>query len=217
MTAASGITPPADPTALAVFGRQLPLAQRYADLLSRDGFDHGLLGPRERDRLWPRHLINSALVTELLPEGARVVDVGSGAGLPGLAMACRRVDLRVDLVESMARRVEFLNTAVDYLELAGRVRVVLGRAESTAVRNQVGDGDWVTARAVAPLGRLAGWCLPLVHKGGRLLALKGERAADEVREQSIEVQQAGGVIEEIVLCGRDITSDPAKVVVVRRR
>jgi 16S rRNA (guanine527-N7)-methyltransferase len=199
-----------------VFGPRLPVAVRFAELLATDGVEHGLLGPAERDRVWSRHLVNSAVVAELVPEGARVVDVGSGAGLPGLAIACRRPDLRVDLVEPMQRRVDFLTAAVAALGLDAQVRVVRGRAESPDVVRDVGRAEWVTARAVAPLGRLVGWCLPLVRPGGRLLAIKGARADEEVEGDEAVVRAAGGVVETIAHCGDGLVADPVRVVIVRR-
>jgi 16S rRNA (guanine527-N7)-methyltransferase len=209
--------PVADPVATAVFGTRLVLAQRYAELLSGTGIEHGLIGPRERDRIWERHLVNSALVGELLPVAAHVVDVGSGAGLPGLALACARADLQIDLVESLQRRVDFLRSAVALLEVGSRVRVIHGRAESNEVRSLVGGSEWVTARAVAPLDRLVGWCLPLLRRGGRLLAMKGARAEAEVREHAASVRAAGAVIEGVVECGVGIVAEPVHVIVVRRR
>ncbi len=205
------------PDAPTVFGDRLPIAERYAELLVTDGVSHGLLGPREAERIWSRHLLNCAVVADLLPDSARVVDVGSGAGLPGLALACRRADLSIDLVESMVRRTDFLRDCVEKLELGGRVRVVRGRAEDGDVVALVGGADWVTARAVAPLDRLVRWCLPLLRSGGRLLALKGERAEDEVGEHAAEIRRLGGVDIDVIRCGVDVIDEPATVVVVRRR
>ena len=199
-----------------VFGDRLGMAERYAQLLAGDGVAHGLIGPREADRVWERHLVNCALVTELVPLGARVVDVGSGAGLPGLAMACRRADLTVVLVEPMQRRVDFLRGAIESLGLSGQATVLRGRAESPAVRAELGRGDWVTARAVAPLERLAHWCLPLLRPGGQLLALKGARARIEVAEQGPAIRRAGGVVREIAECGVGLVAEPTVVVVVER-
>jgi 16S rRNA (guanine527-N7)-methyltransferase len=219
-TVASTLTdagaPAPDEVAARVFGDRLPLATHYAQLLAGDGIEHGLLGPAERDRIWSRHLVNSAVVSELLPEDARLVDVGSGAGLPGLAIACRRPDLRVDLVEPTLRRVEFLVRAVRALGLGDQVHVVRGRAESVDVVETVGQADWVVARAVAPLGRLAGWCLPLTRSGGRLLAMKGERAEQEIDADTAAIRSAGGVVERIARCGEGVIADPVRVVVVRR-
>jgi 16S rRNA (guanine527-N7)-methyltransferase len=200
----------------AVFGERLPLASRYADLLAGDGVAHGMIGPRERDRLWDRHLINSALVTELLPGAARVVDVGSGAGLPGLAMACRRDDLEVVLLESMQRRIEFVQSCIVALDFGSKVSVLHSRVESPAARSALGRVDWMTARAVAPLDRLASWCLPLLGKGGRLSALKGARAHSEVAEHSVAVRRAGGLVEDVVQCGVGLVAEPTVVVIVRR-
>jgi 16S rRNA (guanine527-N7)-methyltransferase len=204
-------------TAAAVFGDRLELAQRYADRLTVEGIEQGLLGPREADRIWDRHLLNCAVVTDLLPLGARVVDIGSGAGLPGLVFACRRPDLQVDLVESLQRRVRFLTETVTLLGLADRVRVVLGRAEDDLVRASVGNASWVTARAVAPLDRLVGWALPLLESGGRLLAIKGARAQVEVDEHVQAVKRAGGELPRLLQCGADVLAEPVTVIEVRKR
>ena len=158
-----------------------------------------------------------AVIGELLPRAARVVDVGSGAGLPGIPLACARPDLRIDLVEPLARRVTFLEEAVAALALAPRVSVVRGRAEERAVVRRVAPVAWVTARAVAPLDRLAAWCLPLLQPGGRLLALKGRRAAQELNEHRDVIGRLGGVDQHVVLCGVDLLASPSTVVVIRRR
>ena len=195
----------------------MPRASRYAELLTSAGVERGLLGPREASRVWERHLLNCAVIGELLPRAARVVDVGSGAGLPGIPLACARPDLRIDLVEPLARRVTFLEEAVAALALAPRVSVVRGRAEERAVVRRVAPVAWVTARAVAPLDRLAAWCLPLLQPGGRLLALKGRRAAQELNEHREVIGRLGGVDQHVVLCGVDLLASPSTVVVIRRR
>ncbi len=144
---------------------------------------------------------------------ARIVDVGSGAGLPGLVLAVARPDLRVDLVEPMARRTTFLGEAVGELGLRSAVTVHRGRAEAAAVRSAVGDADWVTARAVAPLDRLMEWCLPLLRPGGAVLALKGAGAQTEITEHEQRIRGLGGSAPEIL----EVTTGPAlpDAVVVR--
>jgi 16S rRNA (guanine527-N7)-methyltransferase len=164
--------PPAD--AARVFGVALPVAERYVGLLAGAGVERGLLGPREPARLWTRHVLNSAALAEFVPADAEVVDVGSGAGLPGIPLALARPDLTVTLVEPMARRVAFLDEVVSELGLS--VRVKRGRAESL----RAASTDVVVARAVAPLAKLATLTLPLLRPGGLLLALKGETAATEI-------------------------------------
>jgi 16S rRNA (guanine527-N7)-methyltransferase len=206
--------PPASATV--VFGDRLPLAVEYVRRLSTDGVQRGLIGPREVPRLWDRHLLNCAVLTDLLPDSARIVDVGSGAGLPGIVLALRRPDLEVVLVEPMQRRVDFLDEVVAALGLAVKVRVVRGRAEDREVRRNVPAADWVTARAVAPLDRLVKWCLPLVGPGGRLLALKGARAADEVAEHGEALRRAGATVVEIRTLGKDLLAEPTRVVVVAK-
>ena len=199
-----------------VFGDRLPLAVRYRDRMAGDGVVRGLIGPRERARLWERHVLNSAILTDVLPDGVRVVDIGSGAGLPGIPMAIRRPDLHVDLVEPMQRRTKFLSEVVVELGLAGRIRVVRGRAEDPEVLRTVGDSDWVVARAVAPLDRLVRWCLPLLSATGRLLALKGASAADEVERHAVALRAGGARVEAIDQLGGDVLGEQTWVVVVSR-
>jgi 16S rRNA (guanine527-N7)-methyltransferase len=202
--------------ARAVFGARLPLAQRYADLLADAGVIRGLLGPREPARLWTRHLLNCAAVSELLPAGARVVDVGSGAGLPGVVLALCRPDLVVDLVEPLQRRVDFLLEVVSALTIGDRVRVHRGRAEEPAIRTAAGGAHWVTARAVAPLDRLARWCAPLLAVGGRLAALKGAAAEAEVAEHRAALNRLGMTDVRVVTCGAGLVQPPVSVVLATR-
>jgi 16S rRNA (guanine527-N7)-methyltransferase len=208
--------PEAPPEAEAVFGDRLGVARRFAEVLATDALTRGLMGPREVPRLWDRHLLNCAVVTDLLPLGARVVDVGSGAGLPGVVLAIRRPDLRVDLVEPLQRRATFLAEVVHNLELSDTVRVVRGRAEDRAIVAEVGSAQWVTARAVAPLDRLVRWCLPLLQPGGRLLALKGSSATTELAEHRSVIHRLGGRDLEVVRCGADVLAEPTVVVVAHK-
>jgi 16S rRNA (guanine527-N7)-methyltransferase len=190
------------------------LAERYVELLAEEGVRRGLIGPREVDRLWERHVLNSAVVGELLPRGARVVDVGSGAGLPGVPLAIVRPDVHVTLLEPMARRIAWLEEVVEELGLTATVH--RGRAEERDVRAALGDADVVTARAVAPLAKLAGWCLPLTRIGGNLLALKGESAADELARDAEAVRALGGTEQSIARLGTDVLEVATTVIVVRR-
>lgn len=184
--------PEPDQEARRVFGAQLALAEAYARLLVTDGIAHGHLGPREAERIWTRHLVNSAVVADLLPHGSTVVDVGSGAGLPGLPIAIRRPDLSVVLVEPMLRRARFLDSAIAELGLAPRVRVLRGRADDPHIVHELAGSLWITARAVAPLDRLVKWCLPLLGPGGRLLAIRGASAEAEVDRWRSELAARGG-------------------------
>lgn len=208
--------PPAPPAAANVFGEGLDTARRYADLLAGPGVERGLIGPREVDRLWDRHLLNSAVIEELIPEGARVVDIGSGAGLPGVPLAIARRDLSVTLVEPMLRRVEFLEMAAAELGIA--VDIVRGRAEESAVRERAGSADAVVSRAVAPIDKLTRWSMPLLRPGGRMLALKGERAEAEVAAAGGALAALGAEDVHVVRCGTGRVNPPATVVAsVRRR
>jgi 16S rRNA (guanine527-N7)-methyltransferase len=203
------------PAARALFGDRLDRASAYADLLATDGVVRGLIGPREAPRIWDRHLLNCAAIAELIPQRASVVDVGSGAGLPGIVLAVARPDLTVTLVEPLARRTAFLAEVVTALDLDRTVTVVRARAEECVGRT---PADVVTARAVAPLDRLTGWCLPLTALGGRLLALKGASAADEVAAHRDAIGRLGGATPVVRRCGVGLIDPPTTVVeIVRER
>jgi 16S rRNA (guanine527-N7)-methyltransferase len=198
----------------AIFGVNVERAQRYAEILAGAGVERGLIGPREVDRLWDRHILNSAAVAELLEPDERVADIGSGAGLPGIPLALARPDLRLILIEPLLRRSDFLREVIDYLDI--EVTVMRGRAEESTVRQQVGDMDAVVSRAVASLDKLTKWSLPLLRPGGRMLAIKGERADDEIGEHRRVMRALGAVDERVVKCGADFLNPPATVVVARR-
>jgi 16S rRNA (guanine527-N7)-methyltransferase len=207
--------PSPPPAAVSLFGTALPRIAEYASRLATDGVVRGLIGPAEVPRLWDRHLLNCAVVGELIDPGLAVVDVGSGAGLPGMVLAVLRPDLRMTLVESLARRVTFLEECRDALHLTA-LAVLRGRAEEPATVAQLTATDVVTARAVAPLDRLARWCLPLLRPNGRLLAIKGQSAAREVDEHRAAVHRLGGDIA-IRQCGVGLIDSPATVIEVTRR
>jgi 16S rRNA (guanine527-N7)-methyltransferase len=192
------------------------LASAFATILATTGIEHGVIGPGERARIWDRHLLNCAVLSELLPAGSHVVDVGSGAGLPGLALACARSDLSITLVEPLERRVRFLNATVAELGLGSQVRVVHGRAGVPALLSQVDPGPFVTARAVAPLDRLVRWCLPLLAVGGQLLAMKGRSAEEEIAQAAGEIAALGGGDVSLMFCGTGTLAEPVRVVSVRR-
>ncbi|MDT7572505.1 MAG: rRNA (guanine527-N7)-methyltransferase [Actinomycetota bacterium] len=211
MTSAVAL-PDAPPAAAAVFGDRLPLAVRYAELLAGPGVERGLLGPREAPRLWERHLLNCAGLTELLEPGQEVLDAGSGAGLPGVVLGICREDIDIVLVEPLQRRATFLTEVVDELGLE-HVSVVRSRLEDLAGKTLV---DVVVARAVAPLDRLAAWTMPLVRTGGRLLALKGEQAQAELAANRPALRRTGAESAEVVTVGSADEQTEARVVVVVR-
>jgi 16S rRNA (guanine527-N7)-methyltransferase len=197
----------------AVFGDRLPLAERYAGYLAADGVSRGLLGPREGERVWERHLLNCAGLASLVAPGAAVVDVGSGAGLPGLVLALARPDVTVSLLEPLQRRVVFLAEVVQALRLDA-VEVLRGRAEQAAgwVR-----ADVVTARAVAPLDRLAAWCLPLLRPGGRVLTLRGAAVAEELATHKAALDRLGVLPERPVHTRAGAPGEPDTVILEFRR
>ncbi|MGN7778823.1 16S rRNA (guanine(527)-N(7))-methyltransferase RsmG [Mycolicibacterium sp. 22603] len=205
---------PAPQAAALCFGDRMGIAEQYGRILAGAGIERGLIGPAEVDRLWERHILNSAAMAELLGEGEQVADIGSGAGLPGIPLAIARPDLRVTLIEPLLRRSEFLREAIDELKLD--VEVLRGRAEDKAIRADVGERDAVVSRAVAPLDKLSRWSIPLLRVGGRMLALKGERAVDEVDEHRRTLSSLGASEVRVVRCGVDFLNPPATVVEARR-
>ena len=204
----------APPAASSVFGSRLHVAEQFAALLVRHGTERGLIGPREVDKLWERHLLNSAVLEELIPVGASVIDVGSGAGLPGVPLAIARPDLDIVLLEPMARRVDWLTDVVAQLDLP--LTVVRGRAEERAIRDQLGGADFVTARALAPLARLSSWCLPLARRGGSVLAMKGASAREETDRDRGAMQSVGAVDVQVVSCGASVLPESTTVVSITR-
>jgi 16S rRNA (guanine527-N7)-methyltransferase len=175
-----------------IFGDRLPLIERYAQWLADQGVVRGLLGPREVNRIWDRHIINSALVSEFISPGATVADLGSGAGLPGIPLALARPDVSVTLVEPLLRRMTFLTEVLaDLQSLATeplKIELVRGRAEELHGKATF---DVVTARALAPLERLVGWAAPLLGSGGQLVALKGSSAGEEIEQAASVLAKAG--------------------------
>jgi 16S rRNA (guanine527-N7)-methyltransferase len=192
--------------ALALFGAGLPLAERYAAHLAAVATERGLIGPREVSRLWERHLLNCVATAELIADGAHVVDVGSGAGLPGIPIALARPDVHVTLLDSMLRRTTYLSEVIEELGISDRVDVVRARAEEHRRRYDV-----VVARAVAPLATLVGWTASLADRGGLLLALRGDRAASELAEARLAIRKAGWRDPSLVMCGQ-LLPDPTTVV-----
>lgn len=204
----AGAAAPVPPVAAEIFGPELPRAVRYAALLAGPGIDRGLIGPGEAGRLWDRHLLNCAVVAELVPSKGSLVDLGSGPGLPGIVLALLRPGMSVTLLEPMARRADFLRECVEELELAN-ASVLRGRAEDLA--GQPG-ADVVTARAVAPLERLAGLAVGLVRPGGLVLAIKGAGAEAEVKRARSELRRVGAREVMVRHAGSGIV-DPAATVV----
>lgn len=203
---------PAPPAAVAaIFGDAADAAVRYAEILAGAGVERGLLGPREVERLWDRHIFNSVAIADLIDPGEAVADIGSGAGLPGIPLALARPDVSVTLIEPLLRRSEFLREVIDELGISSAV--VRGRAEDRAVRECVGEQDAVVSRAVASLDKLAKWSTPLLRPGGRMLAMKGERAADEVQEHRASLAALGLTEIEVTTCGAHVVDTPATVVV----
>jgi 16S rRNA (guanine527-N7)-methyltransferase len=192
--------------AAAVFGDRIDLARSYAAALVRDSDLLGLLGPREMPRLWSRHILNSAVVAELVPRGKTICDIGSGAGLPGIPMAIVLPDTLFTLIEPMERRSDWLISVIDELGLKN-VDVIRARAE------EVGEVfDIATARAVSALPKLLRMCIPLVRHGGEILALKGSKAAEEIEEAKRIQKKLGVESFKIEFAGARLLSEPTLVV-----
>jgi 16S rRNA (guanine527-N7)-methyltransferase len=194
-----------------VYGTQYPLVSRYVDILTSTAVEWGLIGPREADRMWDRHILNCAALSGLIGNGSSVADLGSGAGLPGIPLALLRPDLRITLIEPLLRRSTFLTETIEKLAIADRVQVVRARAED---HHQ--SYDVVVARAVAPLDRLIGWCNPLRASGGIILALKGQSAADEVTAAKRQLQ-AARLDAEVLTVRAHPDAQPATVIRVTTR
>ncbi|MDN5604953.1 16S rRNA (guanine(527)-N(7))-methyltransferase RsmG [Rothia sp. HC945] len=196
--------------ATSVFGDRLPLAERYVDHLATSGIERGLIGPRELPRLWSRHVLNCAVVQELIGQDQRVADVGSGAGLPGLCLAIARPDLDITLIEPLERRIIWLDEVIEDLGIEN-VDVRRGRAEQL-----VGDidVDVVTARAVSALVGLLDITLPLLRGTGQLLALKGKSAEEEIQKSKKKLDKYGVRSAGIVTAGDDVLEQPTTVVQV---
>ena len=207
-----GVEKPSD-AVRELFGLSWAPAEHFANMLAEEGELRGLIGPRELPRLWSRHLVNSAAVVPFIPKGAAVADVGSGAGFPGVVVALLRPDLDVHLIETMERRVAWLSDVVEELGL-DNVTVVQARAEELHGKASF---DVVTARAVAAMDKLARWTMPLVKSGGRLLALKGQRAEEEIESAKYVLRKFGAAqvrVEQVrAIPGGEVTT----VVVIDKR
>ena len=199
-----------DAIAVRLYRDNYKTIRQYVDILASRGVDWGLIGPREIGRLWERHILNSIALESLIPEGCRVADVGSGAGLPGIPLAILRPDLEMTLIEPMLRRSNFLTEALDELGLDDRVTVVRGRAEDVDLHVDV-----VVSRAVAKLATLINWTADLIVESGSLLALKGQSADDEVVKAKKELSKRR-LSAEVLLIRADPASDVTRAVRVRR-
>ncbi len=180
-----------------IFGSVLETARCFAGMLATDGVTRGLIGPRETARLWERHLLNCAVVAEFLPDRGELVDIGSGAGLPGIVLAMLRPGMRVTLLEPLLRRSVFLEECVTRLDLANAF-VIRARAEDMAGEIKA---DVATARAVAPLDRLVGWAAGLLRPGGQILAIKGQAAGEELAAAGPVLSRLGARSAEVLLAG----------------
>lgn len=198
-----------------IFGDNLEKAIAYHRSLATTGSERGFIGPREVPRLWDRHILNCAVIGEVMPEGATVADIGSGAGLPGIPLALARPDLKITLIEPLLKRSVYLGEVKQELGL-DNVTVIRGRAEEKSVRSALGKVDIVTSRAVAPLGRLTGWSLPLARIGGAMIAMKGSSVSEEITRDATEIKRAGGGEGEVLRVGEKYLSEATTLIRVPR-
>lgn len=183
-----------------IFGDRQDLAVAYHESLATDATIRGFIGPREKPRLWDRHIYNCAVIGEAIPEGARVIDIGSGAGLPGIPLAIARPDLQVTLLEPLLKRSNYLAEITEKLGL-DNVTVIRDRAENLGKDAKF---DVATSRAVAPLAKLARWSLPLCKPGGMMLAMKGASASEEIERDKSAIKHAQGERAEIITVGAEL-------------
>ncbi|MBW4094037.1 MAG: 16S rRNA (guanine(527)-N(7))-methyltransferase RsmG [Acidobacteria bacterium] len=202
------LSPSEQVAASAVFGDRLGLAERYVEHLATSGIERGLIGPREVERLWSRHVLNCAVVAELIKPSMSVADVGSGAGLPGLCLAIARPDLQLTLIEPLERRVVWLEEVIMDLGL-DNVDIIRSRAELAVGKVET---DVVTARAVSALKKLAGLTIPLLQGHGEVLAIKGRSAEDEVADAAKVIRKMGGRQTSVLVAGADVLEEPTTVV-----
>ena len=207
--------PPAPPVAREVFSAEVVARlAAFGEKLATDGVIRGLIGPREVPRLWDRHLLNCAALAELLHPGERVADIGTGAGLPGLVLPLVRDDICIILIEPLQRRTDFLHEMIAHFSLQKRVTVQRGKAHMLPPSR----ADVVTSRAVAALDKLVAWSLPHARIGGRLLAMKGERATAELAGAQTALAVFGAQREaQVVSCGAAWLQPPVQVVSAPRR
>lgn len=198
-----------------IFGENLDKAIAYHRSLATTGSERGFIGPREVPRLWDRHILNCAVIGEAMPAGTTVADIGSGAGLPGIPLALARPDLKITLIEPLLKRSVYLGEIKAELGL-DNVTVIRGRAEEKAVRAELGKVDVVTSRAVAPLGRLVGWSLPLARVGGAMIAMKGSSVAEEIERDAAEIKRHGGGASEILRVGESLLAEPTTLIRIPR-
>lgn len=198
---------PEPAVASGLFGPRIDVARSFAHRLAEVGEELGLIGPVERERLWSRHILNCALVAPFLREGARVADVGSGAGLPGLVLAIARPDVELILIEPMERRTEWLRDEAQRLGLRN-VTVLRARAEEAV---DAGPFDQVTARAVKALRQLVPMTRPLLSAGGEMLFLKGARVESEIAE-SVKQRRAARLSDpEVLILGEGVVPEPTRL------
>ncbi|WP_394281759.1 16S rRNA (guanine(527)-N(7))-methyltransferase RsmG [Corynebacterium sp.] len=202
---------PTPDVAKQIFGDRLALVEQYHDSLATTAAERGFIGPKEVSRLWSRHILNCAIISEAFDEGLRVADIGSGAGLPGIPLAIARPDLSITLIEPLLKRSTYLGEVKEQLGL-DNVTVIRGRAEDQKLE----PFDVVTSRAVAPLGKLAGWSLPLAKKGGAMVAMKGASVAEELERDAAQIKKAGGGEATIFTVGDDVLEEPSTLIRIER-
>lgn len=208
-----------------VLGDALPRLERFHDKLEREGEPRGLIGPRDVDIIWERHILNSAAIVPYVMRSTAqarfktVADVGSGGGFPGLVAAACLPDHRFMLIEPMERRVEWLSECVELMELAN---VTIVRSRSDEVISQIRKHALhpyavVTCRAVAPMTKLSGWTLPLLKPSGQLIALKGRSAQAELDKAKDQINRYGGRNPRVVEAAVGTGLEPTHVVIVDKR
>ncbi|MBQ1315677.1 MAG: 16S rRNA (guanine(527)-N(7))-methyltransferase RsmG [Erysipelotrichaceae bacterium] len=191
-----------------VTDRQLQQFERYADLLIEWNEKFNLTSITGREDIYVKHFYDSILPSLYHDLKGSLVDVGSGAGFPGIPLKIMYPDLEVTLIEPTGKRCTFLNEVISQLSL-DKITVVNMRSEDYARENV--RFDFVTARAVAELNILTELCLPLVKTDGHFIVMKGPKAYQELENASRAIRVLGGTVREV----REIplSSDQTRVLI----
>lgn len=190
---------------------------KYHDILIERNKSVNLTRITEPEDVVTKHFLDS--LTPLLTErvGKNVIDVGTGAGFPGLVLKCAKPDINLTLLDSLNKRISFLQDASAEMGIKSGVEFMHSRAEDAGLdKNYREKYDTAVSRAVANMRTLSEWCLPLVRKGGYFLALKGPLAESELLDAMPAIEVLGGEVEGIFTAEIPFTDLEHKIIIVKK-